>query len=176
MHHFNRAYRFELMLVKRAHLRPDSAGRTDPKDYRQLGKSSHEHVFMMTTFCTQLNPPVPGSKITREEIALNYLVYHHEAASVVLKASVQAAMKAAGSGELKHWELHETPLLALIILLDQYPRVLYRGTPREFASDIVSRAVIRRAADNHVCILMDRFISLVLRTFKHNCLIFQADC
>ena len=26
-----------------------------------------------------------------------------------------------------HWELHPTPLLALLIVLDQFPRILHRG-------------------------------------------------
>ncbi len=59
-------------------------------------------------------------------------------------------MEAAGKGKLKHWELHERPLLALIILLDQYPRILYRGTSRVFEHDAVAKGVALRAIDSGV--------------------------
>lgn len=46
-----------------------------------------------------------------------------------------ATLDAAAAGMLDAWA--ETPrgLLALIVLLDQFPRSIHRGTPRAFASD-----------------------------------------
>ena len=46
---------------------------------------------------------------------------------------------AAIDGDLQPWESSDAGLVALIILLDQFPRNIYRGTPRAFAGD--SRAV-----------------------------------
>jgi uncharacterized protein (DUF924 family) len=46
---------------------------------------------------------------------------------------------AANSGTLDEWSNTPESLLALIILLDQFPRNMFRGSPRAFASD--ARAV-----------------------------------
>lgn len=47
---------------------------------------------------------------------------------------------AAGNGELDHWQRSAPGWLALIILCDQFPRNIYRGTSRAFAFDPVARA------------------------------------
>ena len=51
------------------------------------------------------------------------------------------------AGELDH--LMETPeeTLALIISLDQFPRNIYRGTPRAFAADPKAREITKHALD-----------------------------
>jgi uncharacterized protein (DUF924 family) len=53
---------------------------------------------------------------------------------------------AAARGEYDAWA--ETPegALALLILLDQFPRNLYRGSPHAFATDGKARAIARAAA------------------------------
>jgi uncharacterized protein (DUF924 family) len=43
--------------------------------------------------------------------------------------------QAALDGELNHWQSEPQSRLALILLLDQFPRNLFRGTPRAFAGD-----------------------------------------
>ena len=52
---------------------------------------------------------------------------------------------AAAAGALTSWE--ETPLgaLALMLLLDQVPRNIFRGTPRAYATDAAARAAADRA-------------------------------
>ena len=54
-------------------------------------------------------------------------------------------VEAAARGELSDWE--ETPegVYALLILLDQFPRNLHRGSPRAFAADALAREVAGRA-------------------------------
>lgn len=54
-------------------------------------------------------------------------------------------VEAAGRGELSAWE--ETPegIYALLLLLDQFPRNLYRGSPKAFAGDPLARDVAARA-------------------------------
>jgi uncharacterized protein (DUF924 family) len=47
--------------------------------------------------------------------------------------------EAANSGTLDEWRNFPQSMLALIILLDQFPRNMFRGSPRAFASD--ARAV-----------------------------------
>ena len=47
----------------------------------------------------------------------------------------------AAAGKLKDWESSPTGALALLILLDQFPRNMFRGDPRAFATDELARAV-----------------------------------
>jgi uncharacterized protein (DUF924 family) len=56
-----------------------------------------------------------------------------------------AAHEAAASGELQAWRDEPRGCLALVLLLDQFPRNLFRGTPRAFASDGLARDVARHA-------------------------------
>ncbi|MGY8704653.1 DUF924 family protein [Bradyrhizobium sp. 18BD] len=54
--------------------------------------------------------------------------------------------KAAG-GELASWEASDDGALALVIVLDQFPRNMFRGTSQAFASDPQARDVARRAIE-----------------------------
>ena len=49
------------------------------------------------------------------------------------------------AGGLKHWETERNGALALIILFDQFPRNMFRGTAEAFASDPLARDVAKRA-------------------------------
>ncbi|MEO7393010.1 MAG: DUF924 family protein [Ramlibacter sp.] len=64
------------------------------------------------------------------------------------------AHEAAARGELDGWAVSAPGALALLILLDQIPRNVFRGTPRMFATDRQARAVARSALsagfDGHV--------------------------
>ena len=55
--------------------------------------------------------------------------------------------RTAASGELAAWETSDDGALALVIVLDQFPRNMFRGTPQAFASDALAREVARRAID-----------------------------
>lgn len=48
-------------------------------------------------------------------------------------------------GDLAHWQETPAGALALIILLDQVPRNIHRGSPRSFASDQMARDVLAGA-------------------------------
>lgn len=52
---------------------------------------------------------------------------------------------AAARGELNAWEETADGALALLILLDQFPRNLYRGSAHQFATDPLARAIAGRA-------------------------------
>jgi uncharacterized protein (DUF924 family) len=56
-----------------------------------------------------------------------------------------AAHEAALRGELDAWAQEAQGALALVILLDQFPRNAFRGTPRMFESDERALVVARRA-------------------------------
>ena len=51
----------------------------------------------------------------------------------------------AAAGELAGWAATSDGALALLLLLDQVPRNIFRGTPRAFATDAAALAVARRA-------------------------------
>lgn len=56
-------------------------------------------------------------------------------------------------GELDHWQRTPGGALALILLLDQFPRNVFRGTPRMYASDSaalqVAEAALAAGHDRH---------------------------
>jgi len=56
-----------------------------------------------------------------------------------------AAYQAAAAGELADWENTAEGALALLILLDQMPRNMFRATPQAFATDPLAREVAERA-------------------------------
>ncbi|MGF1491419.1 MAG: DUF924 family protein [Microcoleaceae cyanobacterium] len=55
--------------------------------------------------------------------------------------------QSASQGELNHW--HNTPksCLALVLLLDQFPRNLFRGQPQAFATDDQALALAKHALE-----------------------------
>lgn len=53
----------------------------------------------------------------------------------------------AAEGELADWAATPRGALALILLLDQVPRNIFRGTPAAFASDPLALATARAAVD-----------------------------
>uniref|UniRef100_UPI003BACFEA6 DUF924 family protein n=1 Tax=Stappia sp. TaxID=1870903 RepID=UPI003BACFEA6 len=67
----------------------------------------------------------------------------------------------AATGELDAWAATPHGALALLILLDQFPRNLYRGDKRAFAADGRAREIAARALDNG----FDRAFPVNARTF-----------
>jgi uncharacterized protein (DUF924 family) len=53
--------------------------------------------------------------------------------------------EAAAEGQLAAWEMTAEGALALVIVLDQFSRNMFRGSPRTFAADSQARAVADRA-------------------------------
>ena len=74
-----------------------------------------------------------------------------------------ALWQKAVAGELASWEDSDAGALALVIVLDQFPRNMFRGDPRTFSSDALAREVARRAIDRGV----DRRVDPVLREFLY---------
>jgi uncharacterized protein (DUF924 family) len=69
--------------------------------------------------------------------------------------------EAAAQGKLSDWEASAEGALALLILLDQFPRNMFRGTVHAFATDPQARAIAARAIDNG----FDRAVPENLRNF-----------
>ena len=57
-------------------------------------------------------------------------------------------VRAAKAGQLEHWK--ETPRgrLSLIIVLDQFPRGLFAGTPEAYSSDLVTLRIVEEGFGN----------------------------
>jgi uncharacterized protein (DUF924 family) len=53
----------------------------------------------------------------------------------------------AAAGKLTSWEASDDGALALVIVLDQFPRNMFRGDARTYASDALAREVADRAID-----------------------------
>ncbi|MBN9436788.1 DUF924 family protein [Bosea sp. (in: a-proteobacteria)] len=68
-----------------------------------------------------------------------------DAFDALIRRRFLAEVEAAARGELNAWE--ETPegVYALLLLLDQFPRNLYRGSSQAFAADPLALAVAERA-------------------------------
>lgn len=73
------------------------------------------------------------------------------------------AVEASLAGELDQWAATPPGALALLILLDQFPRNLFRGSARAFAGD----AQALRVADSVIARGWDRQMSGVERAFVH---------
>ena len=65
----------------------------------------------------------------------------------VLRREFLTDYEAAAGGALRAWEASAEGALALVLLLDQVPRNIFRGTPRAYAADRAARAVADRALE-----------------------------
>jgi uncharacterized protein (DUF924 family) len=64
-----------------------------------------------------------------------------EAFDAEIKRRFLPTYEAAAGGKLRDWENTAEGALALLILLDQFPRNMFRGDKRAFAADPLARAV-----------------------------------
>jgi uncharacterized protein (DUF924 family) len=62
-----------------------------------------------------------------------------------IRAQFLPTYRAAAARALSHWEREPTRTLALAIVLDQFPRNMFRRSARAFAADPLARQVARRA-------------------------------
>jgi uncharacterized protein (DUF924 family) len=77
----------------------------------------------------------------------------------------------ATASALASWEDSDDGALALVIVLDQFPRNIFRGTPEAFASDALARDVahraIKRGADRRVDPVLLEFLYLPFMHSEH---------
>jgi len=69
----------------------------------------------------------------------------HEAFDAEITGRFLPAHEAAAAGELDTWEATPEGVYALLILLDQFPRNMFRNSPRAFATDGQALAMAERA-------------------------------
>jgi len=71
--------------------------------------------------------------------------------------------EAAAAGRLADWTAKAESCLALIVVLDQFPRNMFRGSARAFAADALARAATNQALQQG----FDRQMKPVERQFLH---------
>ena len=84
-----------------------------------------------------------------------------EAFDAEFKSRFEAAHHAAATGALDAWAADAEGALALLVLLDQFPRNAWRNSAHMFATDGKARAVARAAIDAG----LDRQVDDALRSF-----------
>lgn len=80
-----------------------------------------------------------------------------------IRASFLDDFEAAARGDLDAMADQSTGALALIILLDQFPRNMFRGSARAFATDPKALAI----AESTVARGLDQSLSIIERTFVY---------
>ena len=89
--------------------------------------------------------------------------FDREVRDALLPAFEDAVARGAGESLLPDYEATAEGSLALVLLLDQVPRNVFRGTPRAFATDAAARLVADRA-----CVAgFDRKLGPLLRGFLY---------
>ena len=78
-----------------------------------------------------------------------------------IAARFGALWRAAANNELASWETTPEGALALVIVLDQFPRNMFRGQARTYETDAVARAVADRALERG----SDRMVPQLERQF-----------
>lgn len=74
--------------------------------------------------------------------------------------------KEAALGNLDHWKLSPEGTLSLIILLDQFPRNMFRGHPKSFSTDSkalsITKEVIAKGLDKNLSTEYKQFLFMPL--------------
>jgi uncharacterized protein (DUF924 family) len=75
----------------------------------------------------------------------------------------------ASAGELSAWESSDDGALALVIVLDQFPRNMFRGEARAFSSDAMARDVAARAIARGADTRIDpKLVEFLYMPFMHS--------
>src|SRR5437764_10285469 len=86
-------------------------------------------------------PPDDPLRQERRKIWFDSTPEHDE----TLRRLFLADYERAAAGELADWEAEPDSALALVLLLDQIPRNIFRASPRAYATDTMACAVADRA-------------------------------
>jgi long-chain acyl-CoA synthetase len=86
-----------------------------------------------------------------------------DAFDAAIREQFLATYEAAAGGQLSDWEQTPESTLALLIVLDQFPRNMFRGSPRSFAADSLALAIAKRAVERG----FDRTLDVQKRTFVY---------
>jgi hypothetical protein len=84
-----------------------------------------------------------------------------DAFDTVLRTRFQVTWEAARAGKLASWQTSDDGALALVIVLDQFPRNMFRGDPKMFSTDAMALEVTQAAIAQG----RDKRADKVLRSF-----------
>ncbi|MDQ8727071.1 DUF924 family protein [Bradyrhizobium sp. LHD-71] len=73
-----------------------------------------------------------------------------EAFDAEIRAKFLDLWTEAAAGKFAHWQESDEGALALAIVLDQFPRNMFRDDPRTYATDLLAQDVARRAVERGV--------------------------
>ena len=82
---------------------------------------------------------------------------------VLMQTRFSGIVDLALAGLLDSWATNAEGALALVLVLDQFPRNIYRGTPRAFAGDIRAR----KLSEATIAAFQDRELTPVQRVFLY---------
>ena len=110
-------------------------------------------------------PPSPGTVLEFWRAAgPDKWFARDEAFDAEIHARFLPTYEAAAAGELARWSATAEGTLALLVVLDQFPRNMFRGDARCYATDALARAVahgaIARGFDRELAMADRRFIYL----------------
>ncbi|MGN6312057.1 MAG: DUF924 family protein [Xanthobacteraceae bacterium] len=116
------------------------------------------------------SPPTPTEIITFwRDAGYERWYKKDEAFDAEIRRRLLATWEAALAGQRDDWQDSDEGTLALLIVLDQFPRNMFRGDPRTFASDPKAREVadraIARGVDQRLDSVMRQFVYL---PFEHS--------
>jgi uncharacterized protein (DUF924 family) len=86
---------------------------------------------------------------------------HHPAFDAAIRERYAATYEEAAAGRLGAWENSPAGALALVIVLDQFPRNMFRASARAYVADPLARAVAERAIAKG----FDQKVAMPQRTF-----------
>jgi uncharacterized protein (DUF924 family) len=91
-----------------------------------------------------------------------------EAFDAAIRERFLSVYEEAAAGRLAHWGAAARGLLALIVVLDQFPRNMFRGSPRAYATDrqalFAAERMVARGSDRDLAPLERQFAYL---PFEH---------
>jgi uncharacterized protein (DUF924 family) len=116
------------------------------------------------------SPPTPAEIITFwREAGYERWYKKDEVFDAEIRRRFLATWEAALAGQRDDWQNSDDGTLALLIVLDQFPRNMFRGDPRTFTSDPKAREVadraIARGVDQRLDSVMRQFVYL---PFEHS--------
>jgi len=94
-----------------------------------------------------------------------------------LRARFETLHFSAARGELADWEASPEGALALLILLDQIPRNLFRGSAHAYATDPMARAIAQRAVEREHPLAVEPALRVFFYLpFEHSEALADQDC
>jgi uncharacterized protein (DUF924 family) len=96
--------------------------------------------------------------------------YNRDAAfDAVIRSRFLGLWQKAAAGGLSSWETSDDGALALVIVLDQFPRNLFRDDVRTYSSDALAREVASRAIARGADMRVDRtLLEFLYMPFMHS--------